>query len=371
MKKLMLILIPLMLVSMLAAIELTYDGEIRTRAAAYNSPAEKDGGHIDSRMYFGLDGQLSRNLMFRLNLQMGDVIWGDGGGSIPAAVNVDAYEMYMDYRIDQIQSNVRIGQQYWKDHRGLIIDDSFSGITLAMDDLAGFKTMFGWIKPTEGFLHKSDDYNYFLVNMEKDGQMPLGLLASLAMDGDFMGSDDSYTTFTLMPYVNFEQGNLGADLTAFMGYHMFEDDAIDDEIGFGLAAKATMRPIDKLGLGLDIMFAGENGIAVLSPNYQNGLYIYGNGLHHDGVNLYWGAPYSWNSDAFFSAVGDLKYELAPRMNLFGALGFVQDAGLELNAGLEVDLVPNTLKLVPFAAFGQGEDEGPTNYVLGTTLKAEF
>lgn len=41
MKKLMLILIPLMLVSMLAAIELTYDGEIRTARPPTIAPPKK------------------------------------------------------------------------------------------------------------------------------------------------------------------------------------------------------------------------------------------------------------------------------------------------------------------------------------------
>ena len=54
MKKVLLILVPLLVVSLLAAIDFEFDGENRTRGALYNSATEEDGGHIDNRTLLGI-----------------------------------------------------------------------------------------------------------------------------------------------------------------------------------------------------------------------------------------------------------------------------------------------------------------------------
>ncbi len=379
MKKLILIIVPLLLVSLLAAIEFEYDGENRTRAAFYNDQYERDGGHIDNRLYLGMNANLHPSLMMRVNLQFGDVVWGNtsswGGksnwGGLAAAVDVKAYELYVDYRIRMLDSNVRVGQQYWADNMGLILDDSFSGIMFNMDNFIGFQTNLGWIKVNEYDTVADDDYCYFLLNMKTPHPLPWGIFASYGRD-----NNRDYSTATLMPFVSLDIDPIQIDANVFAGLH-FIADPIDDEVGLGAAVKAKVD-LGPIGAGADLLFATEKGIEVLSPYYQNGLYIYGYGTHHDGLNLYWNDPYSQNTDTVLSLVGKVNTQIIPRLNFFAAAGYLLDAGMEINGGVEVDLIPELLQLSCFGAVGwhEGNDipskaDGASNYVLGTSLEVKF
>ena len=382
MKKILLVLVPLLLVSLLAAIDFDYQGEIRTRGAIYNDQYERDGGHVDSRLRLAMKTMLHPQLLLLAELQFGDVIWGSlssfpskdktgYGGGIPSSVSLSAYQMYIDYRINAIQSNVRVGQQYWADNMGLIIDDSFSGVMLNMDDVAGFQTNFAWIKSQELNLVDNDDYNYFLVNMQASNPLPWGVFASYGRSGQL-----DYSTITLMPFAEIAAGPVDLKANVFAALHF--NDPGDDELGFGAAVKANAKigPIQVVG---DLLFATENGIETLSPYYQNGLYIYGFGEHHDGVNLYWDSPYDYpNNDGVLSLVGNVGFQLCQKSKLFGATGIVTDRGFELNAGIEYEVIPDLMQLAAYGALGIATEsevgkasDKPTNYLLGTTLNITF
>ena len=363
MKKVLLILVPLLVVSLLAAIDFEFDGENRTRGALYNSATEEDGGHIDNRTLLGINALYRPNLSMRATLQFGDVVWGGSGGSIPASVPINAYELYLNYRFRN--TNFRIGQQYWKDNMSLILDDTFSGIMVSNDNLAGFKTEVGWIKALEKNRFDSDDYNYLLLNMQKRATIPWGLYASLGWDADYVNTNKDYTHITLMPYLSYDSGALTCNANVFMGLHFVED--ADTELGIGAAVKAD-ADVGPVVVSGDVLFATENGIAVLSPYYQNGLYIYGININNDALNLYWNNPYSWNNDTILSLVGKVKGDITRNVSAFGAAGIVIDKGFEINGGVEFKLIPNVLSLTGYAALGIGTDDGPTNYALGTTLK---
>ncbi|MBW6514529.1 MAG: hypothetical protein K0B87_07220 [Candidatus Syntrophosphaera sp.] len=378
MKKLILILIPLVAASLLSAISFEFDGENRTRAAYYNNVYEIDGGHVDNRLYLGVNASLHPELDMRINLQFGDVLWGGSShpyfnngshGGLTAAVDVKAYELYIDYRIKAIAANIRVGQQYWADHMSLVLDDSFSGIMFTLDDLAGFKTELGWVKVWENSVFQADDYDYFLLNLSTQDPVSWGIFASL---GDHRR--DEYTTFTLKPFVSLGTGSLHLDTSVFMGLHGGHDSL---DAGFGAAVKAKLG-LGSVDLGADVLAASKHGIEILSPYYQNGLYIYGYGKYHDGVNLYWDNPYSLNEDLALSLVGSAQASLSPKFTLFGTAGYLLDAGFEANGGLEYEIISGMMKLAGYAALGLHDEigmgtkgEGPTNYVLGTTLLLNF
>lgn len=361
MKKMILILIPLLLASMLAAWEFTYDGEFRTRAAIYNDWRERNDGHVDSRLDLGLNAQLHPNLKLRANLHMGDVVWGQGGGLIPAAVGINAYEMYVDYTFQSRESSIRVGQQYWHDPMSLILDDSFSGVMFTHQDLAGFKSELAWVKALERGSF-DDDNNYFLLNMKNNGELPWGFYASYAQWG--VGNDDS---FTLMPYVSMRQDAVSLDASAFVGLHFNSPE--DDEMGFGAAVKADVN-LGGLTVGGDILFATENGIVTLSPYYQNGLFIYGINAYNDALSIYWGNPYSGNNNTFLSLVAKAKAPLSNNLSAFGAAGYVLDHGFEVNGGVEYKLIPNVIHIIPYGAVGLHEND-VKNFALGTTLSVPF
>lgn len=364
MKFAILVLLSIIIVSNLAAITFDYDGVLRTRAAFYNKADESTGGHIDNRLRMGMNSELAPKLKFRTRLQFGNVKWGDAaqGGGINAGVNISAYELYLDYRMDEIAANVRVGQQYWVDPMSLIIDGSFSGVMLTIDDLIGFKTEMAVIKGLEAG-NFDDDKNYYLLNMSTTDKLPWGILASVYQMGD---TNDESCTF--MPHVNLKNNLVQVKAAAYAVAHFNSPE--DDKYGIGGAIKAK-TDVGKLNLGANILFATENGLCTLFPYHMNGLYIYGIGLYNDSVNLYWKTPYSKNKDSAISAVGTISTPVMNNCKLFAAAGYLKDEGYEVNAGIEKDVIPKRLKIVGFSAAGKRETNKIYNFVAGTSAVVTF
>jgi hypothetical protein len=360
MKKLILIILPILLLTGLNAVEFEISGENRVRAAMYNDSAETDGAHVDNRFNIGFDSQFHRNLSFRVAAEIGDLVWGNGGGSISTGADIHFTEINFNYLIDAIDANIIVGQQYWMDRMGLVMDDYFSGIMLNKRFGANINTEFAWMKGREGSRYTKDDYDVFMAHAMIDGDAPMGMYV-------FFGKDDlfDYDNLSLMPYISLEMGAASLDATIFMDMQM----ATDTEMGFGGAVKAKMD-MDVLELGMDVLVASENGLTTVSPWYQNGLYIYGIGKHHDGLNLYWNTPYEGNTDLFASVVGSVRAPLKEAMTLFGAFGYLADMGMEFNAGLEYELIPDLLMMSAYGAYGIHDNE-TNNYILGTSMKIEF
>lgn len=363
MKKLILILIPLLLVIGLSAVEFEISGENRTRAALYNDYFEKDGGHVDNRLNLGLDAEMHKNLKFRLAVEIGDTVWGNGGGGISTGESIHVTEAYLEYLIDAIDAKVSFGQLYWADRMGLVMDDYFSGAMLRKTFGDNLNTEFIWMKVRENNENKQDDSDVLVFHAMMDGNVPLG---AYLMVGNYEVPD--YQNLSIMPYFSYEKETLSLDATVFIDLQMYKN---DDELGLGAALKANMD-MNSFELGADLLVATEYGLTTISPWYQNGLYIYGIGQHHDGLDLYWGAPYDGNADLFASIVGNVKVPLQERLSVFGAAGFLTDLGMEVNAGLEVGLIRDLLNMQVYGAFGVRDDDDSTkNYAIGTSLKLEF
>jgi hypothetical protein len=361
MKKIILVLIPLLVLTGLYAVEFDISGQNRARAAIYNNAAEVDGGHIDNRFNIGFDSQFHQNLSFRVAAEIGDIIWGNGGGAIGTDVAFDIKELNFNYNIESIDANIIVGQQYWMDKMGLVMDDTFSGIMLQKQLGDAIDAEFAWMKVKEGPRNLKDDHDVFMAHAKMDMEMPIGMYLFF---GNYEDVDASNLTF--MPYLSMEMGPAGFDATAFIDMQMQNDDT---EMGFGGAIKAKMD-LDMLELGADLLLATENGLSTVSPWYQNGLYIYGIGKYHDGLNLYWNTPYEGNADMFMSAVGSLRAPVSEKIALFGALGFLTDTGMEMNAGMEYELIPDLLNMAAYGAYGMHDDE-TNNYILGTSMNIEF
>lgn len=361
MKKLISIVVVVLFVTGLFAVEFDISGENRVRAAIYNNVNETDGSHIDNRFNIGFDSQFHQNLSFRVAAEIGDVMWGSGGGGISTGANVHITELNFNYLIDAIDANVIVGQQYWMDRMGLVMDDYFSGILLQKEFGDGLQTEFGWMKAVEGNPHAKDDYDVFLAHAMMNRDMPLGAYL-------FFGNDEQAdaSNLSLMPYFSMDMDMASLDATVFMDMQMIGDDT---EMGFGAAAKAKLD-LEALELGLDLLLASENGLTTISPWYQNGLYIYGIGKHHDGLNLYWNTPYEGNADLFASAVGQILFPMSEDLALFATMGYLVDLGMELNAGMEYELIPDLMGMAVYGAYGMHDDE-TDNYVLGTSVKIEF
>lgn len=355
MKKLTLLISILGMIGLLGALDIEHSGEFRTRSAAlYDDVSENLDNYIDSRMRLNFDGTIAENLGFRAGIQIGDWTWGD-----PFAGNLHliANEAYIDYRLDMLNANILVGKQYWADHRGLIIDDYFSGAMLKMDDLGGFKSEFILMKFPMG----PNSSTWYIANMatETMAPMPFGFTA-------FVGNKDDVNleSVSVLPYVTMDIAPLNLDITGFVDYQYDRE-----ELGFGAAVKATAE-VEGLTVSGDVLLAMENGLTTISPWYMNGLYIYGIGAHHDGVNKYWLTPYEHNADLFVSAVGQLKYSLSDEMAVFGAAGLLTDIGMEVNGGVEYQVIEDKMSVNGFGALGM-HDNDQLDMLLGASVEVNF
>ncbi len=353
MKKLIVLVAALMLFGLLGAIDLEWMGEFRTRGTAmYDDNSEHLSNYIDSRFRLEFDANVVNDLDLRTAFEVGDFTWG----STTASYQVNTNEAYIDYRINSLGANLKIGKQYWADHRGLVFDYYITGAILNMDNLAGFKTDFGMMKFPLNNMHST----WWMLNLQTEAPVAWGITALAGyVDGVKM------ETISALPYVTLQAGPLNLDINPFLDYQYRRE-----EMGMGVAVKANAG-LGALEVGGDLLFAAENGLTTLSSWYQNGLYLYGIGTHHDGVNLYWNNPYEHNTDAFMSIVGNMKYAVCEQGKLFAAAGLLTDIGMEVNVGMERTLIPDFLSAAVFAAIGIHDTPEQNDMMLGATLEANF
>ncbi len=111
-----------MLIGILGAIDFKYEGELLTRGAAYNNPYKNDGGDINSRLRMGFDPNITNGLDFRAASDWRNLLGENNSAGIRTnGVNVKTSELYLDYLMQSINTNIKIGLQYWADHRGLVL----------------------------------------------------------------------------------------------------------------------------------------------------------------------------------------------------------------------------------------------------------
>ncbi len=375
MRKTFLITFLLSLIALAGALEFTLDGEARTRGVMYYADrSDTAGAHVDSKLWLGANLHLDPNLKLRVNLQLGDVVWGltsddQPGGGISAGIPVTAYELYVEYRINAIKSNLRVGQQYWADHRSLMLDDSFSGVTLSSGEMLGLQTALGWIKQVEGSRFEAgDDVNTFLLSLEDQAW---GLQAFYTINGAYGPAELAGTDIlTALPYLAVQLGPVNADLTGIAQY-----DFASTDLDYGAAARvsASFQPVE---IGIDALFYANEDAGLnhsLSQYYMNKLYIFGIGQHFDGwvgwdpVDWYWGE--SAAPDIYLGTVGYARLRLAQNLDFFAAGGLIHQTGWEANGVLELNL--GKLQLAAYGAYGQRNGHAKASHLIGSTQKASF
>lgn len=357
--------------------KLTYGGEFRTRAIMNNDLDENDGGWFDNRMRFDIAAKLSETTSVFWGGEVGDIVWSDFGNIDPA---VETRELYLDYTMNWMDLKLRFGQQYWYDHRALVLDDYFSGITADLT-LAGIPTELGFLKSYEGEINKLDDSHVAFANFMFKTPIEWGLTAMFGQC-----HEDKEADIWVIPYfmLNFEPVTL--DLTAVVNHKMFPENLDGDESELGIAFAAKLEADMTAKLGLDFLYVTKEGINTLSPYYENGLYLFGNMLPYDGVQVHddiW-MPYGPGADPYMSIVGKVGYPLNEKTDITVAGGMVSKGdpiGMEVNVGVDYR-INKYLSFNPVLAVGQtgeglepdnilGEDQTNFVYMLGGLLKASF
>jgi len=365
--------------------ELTYGGEFRTRAIMNNDLDENDGGWFDNRLRFDILAKLSQTTSVFWGAEIGDIVWGEEhyymfkefGNLTPS---LEVRELYLDYTMNWMDMKLRFGQQYWYDHRALVLDDYFSGITADMD-MYGIPMELGFLKSYEGALNRLDDSHVAFANFMFKTPVEWGLTAMFGQCHDAKEAD-----FWVIPYFMLNFDPVMLDLTAVLNHKIFPENADGDksEMGIAFAAKANVEMA--VNLGLDFLYVTKEGINTLSPYYENGLYLFGNMLPYDGVQVHndiW-MPYGPGEDAYMSIVGKIGYPLNEKTDINAAFGMAtrkDPLGMEFNIAIDYR-VNKFLSLNPVLAVGQtgiglepdnilGEDQTNFVYMLGGLLKASF
>jgi len=349
-------------------LDLSYGGEFRTRAIMNNDAFENDGGWFDNRLRFDLAAKLADKLGVTWTTEVGDIQWSDFGNQAP---DLETRELYLDYQMNWMDMKVRLGQQYWYDHRSLVLDDYFSGITADMN-VAGIPMELGFIKYDEGAVNKLDDAHVAFANFMFKTPVDWGVTAMFGQN-----HDDHTADIWVIPYfmLNFEPVKL--DLTAVINQQMYNEDYYADDSAMGIAFAAKAEFDLGVKLGADFLMVTEDGINTLSSYYVNGLYLFGNQLPYDGVQI--SSDYNWG-ESYMSIVGTAAYPVNEQMEVYGALGMAtadDPIGMELNVGMNYKVL-DMLTFNPVLAVGQTGDrwegigaDGNMVYMLGGLLKAEF
>lgn len=390
MKKTTLIITLALFALSLVAVEFDWDGEFRARAAMYNDYWGDPGGHVDNRLQLGITSEITRGLNLRASVDMvgpgyDNVVWGETGGAIgDSYVLLQVKEAWIDYRIEQIKSNVRLGQQTWADHRGLVLDDTFSGITLKTDLAPDVKATFGYGKYEEGFFtDRYDDMQGFLVNVEYEGSMTAGMDAYLTWNRFWYSYNDKpiAKNFSFLPYFVYDLDPITIDgviiaqmVDTYPSSGVFSKVKSELKSNFGVALNAKTK-MDQFTAGIDLVFMNDiltywRATRDFSRYYQNGLYIFGPGEHNDDLGIW---AFGTDAESYLGATLSGKYQMTEKLAPFGAFGFINKGGMELNGGLEYQIIPELLNIAAFGAYGIVDKDlnNKNAYAFGTTLKVEF
>lgn len=379
MKKLILMLLVVFAMSILFAnqlkpfrdLDLSYAGELRNRAILVNDVNKDNGGWFDNRMRFDLAAKLADKMGVTWTTEIGYIEWGGaGGGYSTGGVNLETRELYLDYMMNCMNAKIRIGQQYWADHRSLILDDYFSGITANMD-VAGIPAEFGFIKGVEGshISQTMDDAHAVFANFTFKAPVDWGITAMFGQDHTANTAD-----IWVMPYfmLNFEP--VSVDLTAVIDQQTFPENLDGDDSAMGIAFAGKVDVDLGVKLGAEVLYVTEDGINALSPYYGNGLYLFGKQDNFDGTSI--DADYNWGEN-FMAMVFKAAYPMNEKMDIFGAVGMASaddPIGTELNIGMNYKIL-DKLTFTPVLAIGQTGEKIDTDenmvYMLGGVLNTEF
>ncbi len=354
-------------------LEITYKGVYRTRAFLNNDFDEKDGGWIDNCLRFDLMGKLAKNLGVTWTTEIGNYVWGKKGGfSDTLKVLMKTRELYLDYMFGPYDASLRVGQQFMSDHRSLILDEYLSGLIVNFT-YSDIPFQVGYSKLWEGKEDMKDDADLIFADVNFEVPVKWGLMG---MFGKWR--DECVKDIWINPYFLLEISPVNLDLTAMINHQMFKDNLNNEEseTGIGLAAKASAEAGIKLGA--DFLFVTEEGINSIAPFYENGLYIFGNKLPFEGINIGWGNTEPYNKqETFVSIAGTAAFELDDKISVFGGLGMIkrkEPIGREFNLGMNYKIMKN-FSLCTVGAVGKSGKaiDVKTNqvYMVGSILTAYF
>ncbi|MBW6515321.1 MAG: hypothetical protein K0B81_01730 [Candidatus Cloacimonetes bacterium] len=359
MKKFILVLIVFTLFASFVYADLLTRGELRTRMALYyeigkDMPTQS---FIDSRFQMTFEKAFSNYLTAVWKVQVGDLVWGQGGAGFPAGeVNIETRNLYLGFLCPLTGVNAKLGIQEWKDPRSLVLDDDqapFAGIMINKMFGEDIMLEFGTAKLYEGEIDYDDDIDLFFINFDKGKMFGLNNIIRRWNAGNNI---DAW----IMPYFNYMFD--GFDINLLAAYNMASysewiptEDGWKDYSngGFAVSLKAGYD-FEVAMVGLDFLYTSGDDESdpesttifnSIHPYYKNGLEIFGIGIH-SGASAGYVEPGN-DGQGLMSIVLNGAYPVNDELTLkaaFGMLNAVEadetDMGMEVNLGMNYKLYQN-------------------------------
>lgn len=374
MKRILSLIFAILIVGSMFALDFDWDGEFRSRSAMYNDDNGTPGGHTDNRLRLGFNSEIHPILNVRALLEMGHT-WGELDTTIGGDINVTAKEAYIDLMLDAIKSRVKVGFQPWADHRSMVLDYTFSGISVLHELSPEMSFQAGFGKYWEGANDdRYDDLQGFLFSFNNEADLSYGADAYFTWTRNHVPGTDPFMLkfISMAPYVNLKLDPVVLDAMVIFqlkdSYDWINDD-VETDTAFGAAVNVSgdMEPLE---WNADLLFIGEEDLWALSNYYQNNLYLLGTSEIHDDLGIY---AYTTAADSYIGLTGQAKFALSEKIKFFGAAGFVNGAGIEVNGGMEYSVIPDVMGLVLYGAraFMDEDLANKDPYALGATLQVEF
>ena len=408
MKKFMMVLFLVTFITgMFAAADFSWygKGRIRTTLNDYTMAKAPADHWTDMRVRFGFKSDISDELMFKAQFEIGDIQWGTnkkdpetgkdfGGGDLGTdGINIETKHAYLTVNSASIPAKIELGLLYWFDNcDGLIFDNDTPGMLITPNIIKGL---------TLGYLVPKDeghyDENIFLADMGVEMNEMMSFGGSFIFDYDRINkvaNKDMEATYKA--YIT-GRANIkpmeNASLSMAVVYNMnkvgVENAEGTEDAETGGAFAVSLKPSFKLSnISIDgtFLYISGNDKADTEPQntyapiknsdfYVNGLEIYGNGIN-DNANM----ARSLNSAAGrMEAVVKGCFKMNDMIKFWGAFGYIADvegdetmAATEFDFGTEIKITKDLAWSVVGAMAMPNEDyygDGTENiYTVNSALK---
>lgn len=252
------------------AIEADFGGFLQVRGLMLDN---MDGNDDNDDQQRGIDQRFRLYSTFALNENVKavfkteiDSVWGkrdldpDAGkevGSLGADAKgeIEVKNIYLDFNLPTLETNVKAGTQYFYLGRGFINGDDATGLQVRYTPVRGQSLAFFWIKATEGdFASSNDESDYYQVQYDlTSGDWHIAPYLGYAYDPGTAGNDSTATFLGLD--IDGKLGPLGLAATAIVNDWEDEESNTDGN-GLVLWAKGTYQ-MGATGLSLEAAYYGD------------------------------------------------------------------------------------------------------------------
>jgi len=152
---------------------------------------------VDERLRLYTTAALNENVKAVFTVEV-DYVWGDSGtgrvGADYSTSNIEIANLYLDFNVPEVDTNVKAGTHYMKLGGGLILGEHVAGVSIrkVINDMLNLDLY--WVKQVEGDAADDDaDVDYYQVQVDaKVGGMTISPFVGYMDAGDDNGKNEQY-----------------------------------------------------------------------------------------------------------------------------------------------------------------------------------